>query len=172
MEMKTLMISVLAISWLCAARAITVTAYTDAPTGSPGSGCTIPAAALVASAGFINPVECALNACCFYQNFTFQGQSNVITSYFKATACTPGPTGQHTFNSGFTDAACTTGGSVSTGTSGACMSVSGPMWTGIGALRVTCTPPVTPLKPNSNSSASLASLAVVSLAAATLAACL
>jgi hypothetical protein len=166
--MKTFMISVIiALSFLCAARGITVTAYTDAPTGSPGSGCATPAAAFVASAGFINPVECAINACCFYQNFTFPGQSNVVTSYFKATACTAGT---HTFNSGFTDAACTTGGSSTTGTTGACMSVSGPMWAGIGALKVTCSPPI-PVNPSTKSSASFASFALLSVAVAALAVC-
>jgi hypothetical protein len=170
--MKTFIISVFALSFLCAACAITVTAYIDAPTGSPGSGCTTPAAAFVASAGFINPVECALNACCFFQNFTFPGQANVITSYIKATACTDGTPGQHTYNPGFTDASCTTGGSSTTGTPGACLSVSGPMWTGLGAIRVTCAPPPAPVTPSRKSSASLASSAFLCLAVAVFAMCL
>ena len=162
--MKAIILSALALSLLTAALAqvsITITAYTDAPnpqTVGP-SGCTTLVVGTVA--GFTNPVSCALNACCKFQMATLPGQTPVQW-YIKATSC-QGQTYQ--YNSAFTDAACTTGGSTQMGTVGACNGQSGPEWTGFaGALKVTCvTPP--------NNSASSATMALMSLVAAALVFC-
>ncbi len=145
--MKTFILSVLALGFIWQASAITVTAYADAPSmTTPDSGCKAPLpAGLVATAGFTNPFNCALNACCFYQNFTFQGNPT-ISYWFKATACTDGQPGLYTYNAGFLDANCTSGGSFQNGTPGSCegQSPNDPRWTGVGALRVTCSPPGSP----------------------------
>ena len=166
-EMKAIILSALALSLLSAALAqvnVTITAYTDAPnpqTVGP-SGCTALVVGTVA--GFINPVSCALNDCCKFQVVTYPGQTP-FQSYIKATSCQ----GQnYQYNSGFTNAACTTGGSIQMGSVGACNGQSGPEWTGLGALKVTCgTTPVTPPK----NSASSATVALMSLVAAALVFC-
>ncbi len=172
--MKTFILSVLALGFIWQASAITVTAYVDAPSFStPDSGCKTPLpAGPIVSAGFTNPFNCALNACCFYQNFTMPGQAPIL-SWFKAFSCEDGQPGRFTYNAGFSDANCTSGGSNQTGTPTACSgnSPNDPRWTGVGALRVTCsplTPPVVP-PPQPKSLGALAFLSPATLAVAALA---
>ena len=164
--MKTFILSVLALGFIWQASAITVTAYSDSPSGSPGSGCqTSLPAALVATAGFTNPFTCPLNTCCFFQNFTFGGNPT-ISYWFKATACTeskPGVVGSYTYNSNFNDANCTSGGSAITGTEGSCLSQSGPQWNGVAALSATCSPPGSPTPgPSPQTKKSLGAVAFLS----------
>jgi hypothetical protein len=160
-EMKAIILSALALSLLSAALAqvnITITAYTDAPQTMGPSGCTTLVVGTVA--GFTNPVSCALNACCKFQMVTNPGQT-AFQSYIKATSCE----GQnYQYNSAFTDPACTTGGSSQMGTVGACNGQAGPQWTGIGALKVTCSSIPGPTPPKN--SASSATVALMSLVAA------
>jgi hypothetical protein len=174
-KMKTFIFSVLALGFIWQAGAITITAYSDGPSMTPGSGCqTALPAGLVATAEFTNPFTCPLNACCFFKNFTMSGQPT-ISYYFKATACTEGNTppaiGSYTYNSFYNEANCTTGGSSQTGTTGSCMTNFGPQWTGIAALKVTCTPPASP-SPKATSLGALAFVPSVALLVAALAVCL
>ena len=147
--MKTFFLSVLALGFIWQASAMTVTAYADAPSVSiPDSGCKTPLpAGPIVTAGFINPFNCPLNTCCFYQNRTEPGQAT-ISSWWKVFDCTetrPGFVGSYTYQN-FLDANCTTSSGVgnTTATNFGCRSQVGSWMTGIRALRATCSPPGSP----------------------------